>query len=148
MWEKLGFWSKKQQQKNIHTQLHRGRWEDSLSASKQSGVTCQYPSPLFLKHNKESDQMQIKNEILVAFHTRPKTVWIKGFASLRARGHHLVYLYSFRLYCGQYVRYQVIIMDYQSNKLIVLIKQVKATTLQKKKNSIGLNYMLIKYMLK
>lgn len=83
--------------------------------------------------------MQIKNEILVALHTRPKTVWITSFASLHARGHHLVYLYSFRLYCGQYVIYQVIIMDHQSNKLIVLIKQVKATTVQKKKNSIGLN---------
>lgn len=47
--------------------------------------------------------MQIKNEILVTLHTRPKTVWITSFASLRARGHHLVYLYSFRLYCGQYV---------------------------------------------
>ncbi len=39
------FRKKQQKKKNTLCHLHRNKWEDSLSASKQSGVTSQYIPP-------------------------------------------------------------------------------------------------------
>ena len=65
--------------------MHSNKWEDSLLVSKQSNVTCQYPSPLFLQHNRESDQIWINNKMPTAFFTHSNTVQIVSFSRVFTR---------------------------------------------------------------
>lgn len=64
-------WNSASQEKKKNTRCMEKRWEDSLSARKQSIVTSQYPFPLFLWCSEESDQIWIKNKMPKAFSMRP-----------------------------------------------------------------------------
>lgn len=62
--------------------MHNNKWEDSLLGCKQSCVTSQHPSPLFLKHAEESDQIFTKKNAYRTFLPDSMTVNISTFIKL------------------------------------------------------------------